>query len=133
MPEIEATLHGGRSVVCDRYWGSGYAYGTTDGLDPEYMLKIHRYLPAPTLTILIDVPTEVAVERLKARGAPTERYEKNRDYMARIADRYRELWARNAHDPSWVVVDGAGTPGETQAKLVRHIKPEMMSGMTFLR
>ena len=127
MPEILATLSGGQSVVCDRYWGSGYAYGTTDGLEPEYMLKIHRFLPAPTLTILIDVPIEVSIQRLRARGAPVERYEGSRDFMAKIGDRYRELWAQHADNPSWVLVDGSGTRDETLAKLRCLITPEMMA------
>ena len=127
LPYILATLSSGRSVVVDRYWGSGYAYGVTDGLDPEYMLRIHRYLTPPTLSILIDVPVEVSVERLKARGAPPERYEASRDFMARIGDRYRELWARHARDPAWVVVDGSGTTVETLAKLRHLVTPEMMA------
>ena len=117
MPSILATLRSGKHVICDRYWGSGYAYGKSDGLDTTYLLKIHEYLPEPALNILIDVPIEVAVKRLASREGRVERYEGNVGFMETVANNYRELWALKKTDPRWVVVDGSGSQTATQEKL----------------
>lgn len=117
MPEILATLRSGKPVVCDRYWGSGFAYGAADGIDKEYLIKIHAYLPEPALNILIDVDVDTAIARMKGRNVPKERYEGNRDFMKLVGDNYRELWARKQNDPCWVVVDGRGSAADTLSKL----------------
>lgn len=111
--EFSELLRAGKHIVCDRYWGSGYAYGVADGLDPEYMVKIHSALPKPDLTILIDVPTSVSVGRLAGRGGVVERYEGSVAFMETVAENYRKLWAARTDDPRWVVVDGSGSREET--------------------
>src|SRR4051812_12502697 len=60
---IQKHLKDGKSVICDRYWASGYAYGKADGLDPEYLVAIHDFLPKADLQILIDSDPEDSVKR----------------------------------------------------------------------
>lgn len=116
----------GKSIVCDRYWGSGYAYGVADGLDPEYMVQIHGYLPVPDLNILIDVPTEVSVSRLAGRGGTIERYEGSVAFLEKVAGNYRKLWATKQRDARWIVVDGSGSREETLDKLKTLIPPNFL-------
>lgn len=123
VSEFAATLAAGGRIVCDRYWGSGYAYGVADGLDPEYMIKIHDYLPKPDLNVLIDVPTAVSVGRLAGRGGVVERYEGSLAFMEIVAENYRDLWESKRADPHWVVVDGSGTHEATFAKLMALLPP----------
>lgn len=115
--DILRTLRSGKHVVCDRYWGSGYAYGKADGLDPDYLVKIHEYLPEPALNVLIDVPTEVSVSRMASRGGKVERYEGSVAFLERVAENYRELWSARKSDPRWVVLDGTGSFEDTQKRL----------------
>ena len=121
QPAIIASLEAGRPVVCDRYWGSGYAYGSADGLDPGYMLDIHRGLLRPTVSVLLDVPLDVAVARLKTRGAPAERYEGNLEHMHQVAARYRELWGLAPLGTVWVTIDASAEADEVQARLRRSV------------
>lgn len=122
MPDILASLRTGKSVVCDRYWGSGFAYGAADGLDKEYLIRIHRLLPEPALNVLIDVDVDTAIARMASRGVAKERYEGNREFMKTVADNYRDLWARKKSDPCWVVVNGTGTAAETLSALKRAVE-----------
>lgn len=124
--EFAASLKAGKHIVCDRYWGSGYAYGVADGLDPEYMVKIHGYLPAPDFNVLIDVPTSVSVGRLASRGGAAERYEGSVVFMETVAANYRKLWAMKKDDPRWIVVDGSGSREETLDKLKAIVPPEVL-------
>lgn len=127
QPDIMATLETGQIVICDRYSSSGYVYGAVDGLDPQYMLHIQRGILQPTIAILLDVPLDVAIERLKARGAPPERHESGRDRMKAIADRYRELWSRAPAGgaKAWVTIDASGTADQVQRQL-RLVIPDLI-------
>lgn len=104
------------NVVLDRYWPSGYAYGRADGLDGDYLIGLHRWLPQPDLFILLDVDEKDSAERRPDRR---DRYEKAASFMPQVAGFYRELWDRQrAVEPTrWVVVNARGTQEETAAQI----------------
>ncbi len=54
-PQIQSWIDDGTIVLCDRYLASSVAYGEAQGLDPEWLTHIQRYLPVPSLTILLDI------------------------------------------------------------------------------
>lgn len=104
-------LENAESIVLDRYWQSGYAYGAADGLDPDLLLRIHADLPLADLNILVDVPVELAIQRMGAKEK--ERYEQA-DTLQRVASHYLELWrSKERTSPGWVVVDGSGAKEQT--------------------
>lgn len=96
---IAKRLAEGVTIVCDRYVASSVAYGEAQGLDPAWLMDIQRFLPAPDLTILIDIPPEVAVQR---KSAGRDLYERDRDLLERVRRSYRE----QAKAPRWELVDG---------------------------
>lgn len=104
---IRPALAAGQDVVCDRYVASSLAYqGHGRGLPVDEVALVNDWGTGglrPDLTILIDVPEEVAAERM---GTDLDRLEAVGDgFHQRVADGYRTL---AADDPSWVVVDGSG-------------------------
>ena len=101
-PNIAAELGEGRAVVADRYFGSGLVYGTADGLDLEYLERLHRYLPQPTHWILLDIDPETSASRRPERR---DRYERDLDYMQKVCSLYRKIWIRYG----WPIVDGRGS------------------------
>lgn len=113
------------AIVCDRYWASGYAYGSADGLNPELMVKLHALLPQPDLFILVDCPLHVAEERVKARGGvKAEVYEKRGAlYFEKVQKAFNELWAlKGSVEPKkWVRVESTGTFDETLALMLRAV------------
>ena len=66
-PDIERALGAGTTIICDRYIASSVAYGEAHGLDPRWLTEIQRFLPAPDLSILLDIAPETAAQR-KAAG-----------------------------------------------------------------
>ena len=110
-PDLERWLDGGVVVVCDRYVASSIAYGESQGLDVEWLTQTQRFLPAPDLTILLDIPPELAVER-KATGR--DRYERDLALLGRVRDSY----ARQARQTGWVRVDGACTQADVAAEIM---------------
>ena len=96
---IEAWIAEGTIVLCDRYMASSIAYGEAQGLDPRWLADVQRFLPAPHLTILLDIAPETAVGR-KAIGR--DRYERDASLLARVRASYR----RQAADPAWICLEG---------------------------
>ncbi len=95
-PKIAALDAGGTNVILDRYWPSGYVYGSTDGLDRDWLLRVHRLLPKPDLFVLLDVPYDVALERRPDRR---DRYERmGKSFYDCIRDTYLDLWATPPRD-----------------------------------
>jgi dTMP kinase len=108
--EIDPQLAAGVDVVSDRYLMSSLAYQAVEA-DREWVAGLARSLRPADLTILLDVPVEVAAARRRAAGRVTERYDAD-DVQARVAERYRSLAAA---DPSAIVLDGRGSVEEVAA------------------
>jgi dTMP kinase len=98
-PLIEAWLQAGVMIVCDRYLASSIAYGEALGLDPGWLRDVQRYLPAPDMTVLLDIAPETALSR---KQAGRDRYERDVALLGRVRESYR----RQAIQPGWVIVDG---------------------------
>lgn len=111
--EVEPLLAGGADVVSDRYLMSSMAYQAEEA-DREWVALLARGVRPPDLTILLDIPVEVAAQRRLRAGRPVERYDAD-SYLARVADNYRRL-ARA--DSSAVILDGSGARDEVTAAIV---------------
>jgi dTMP kinase len=98
-PDLERWLDGGLVLVCDRYIASSIAYGEAHGLDPGWLAEIQKFLPAPSLTIVLDIDPEIAVQR---KAVERDRYERDLAMQARVRESYRRLSA----EPNWVLLDG---------------------------
>src|SRR5437763_16609944 len=61
-PDLQRWLEGGLMLVCDRYIASSVAYGEAFGLDAPWLVELQKYLPAPALTIFLDISPETQVQ-----------------------------------------------------------------------
>lgn len=93
-------LREGTHVICDRYLASSIAYGEAHGLDPFWLADVQKFLPQPSLTILLDIEPEQAARR---KAANRDKYERDLALLGRV----RESYLRQARQPSWTAVDGA--------------------------
>ncbi len=116
--EIEPHLAAGTTVISDRYLLSSLAYQAEEA-QRDWVLGLARGILRPDLTVLLDLPVEVAARRRAAAGRSVERYDAD-SYLAKVSANYRAL-AR--HDPSVVVLDGGATIDEVTAALCRTIAP----------
>ena len=98
-PDLLRWIEGGLILVCDRYTASSIAYGEAFGLESAWLVEMQRFLPPPTLTILLDIAPETAVER---KSTDRDRYERDLAMQGRVRDSYRRLAAANG----WVVLNG---------------------------
>lgn len=114
---VEPALVSGRHVVTDRYAGSSLAYqGFGRGLPLDEVRRLSEWATGglwPDVTVLLDVPVELAASRLT--GRPDRLEAAGADFHCRVHDGFRQL-ARE-HPDSWVLVDGTLGPDDVE-KLV---------------
>ena len=102
-PDLKRWLDGGLMLVCDRYVASSIAYGEAQGLDRAWLTDMQKYLPLPSLVILLDIAPETAVKR---KAVDRDRYERDLAMQGRV----RESYHRQAVEGGWVVLDGERQP-----------------------
>jgi dTMP kinase len=122
---IRPALEGGEDVVTDRYVASSLAYqGHGRQLGVEDVARINEWATGglkPDITILIDVPEEVAAQRM---GTDLDRLEAVGDgFHGRVADGYRALAA--ADPGGWAVIDGTGTVDEVFALVLAAVEERL--------
>jgi dTMP kinase len=98
-PDLQRWLDGGLILVCDRYLASSIAYGEALGLDPGWLAEIQRFLPPASVTIMLDIAPDTAVQR---KAVDRDRYERDLAMQGRV----RESYHRQAAANGWIVLDG---------------------------
>ena len=106
---IRPAIEAGTWVVCDRFHDSTMAYqGYGQGVDRAMIEALGRMIGlTPDLTIVLDVPRAVALERLRQRAAADDRYERlNESFHLRVNDGFRAI----ATGPRHILVDATPAP-----------------------
>jgi dTMP kinase len=98
-PDLQRWLDGGLVLVCDRYRASSVAYGEAFGLDPAWLGDVQKFLPPPSLTIMLDIGPDTAAQR---KSADRDRFERDLALLGRVRASYK----RQAAEEGWTVIDG---------------------------
>jgi dTMP kinase len=117
-PRLLEWLAAGAVVICDRYRASSVAYGEAQGLDPAWLVDVQRYLPAPTLTLVLDIPPEVSLQR---KHAARDKFERDLPLLARV----RASYQRQAQAPDWQLIDGQQGVDEVAADVMRAVRSRL--------
>lgn len=120
---IRPALVRGEFVLCDRFADSTFAYQGGGRRLPIHELQLMQALAVgdtvPDLTILVDVPAEVGLER-RARAQEINRIDRESiAFHARVAFWYRQE-ARTNPD-RWVVVDGSRSPADVHVAVLESV------------
>ncbi len=92
---IRPALEAGRWVLSDRFTDATFAYqGGGRGLEHERLAQLEAWVQRglqPDLTLLFDVPLEVARARLLAQQSALDRFEReNLDFFTRVRAAYQQ-------------------------------------------
>jgi dTMP kinase len=121
---IRPALERGAWVVCARYVDSSLAYqGGGYGIDLDELRRLQAFATygiRPDLTILLDVPVDVGLERTRRR-AEWNRFEDTEEvaFFERVRATYLEL-ARLEPD-RFAVVDGSGSVADADEAIRRAV------------
>jgi len=66
---IKKKLEEGYVVISSRYFESSIAYQSSQGIPIDWIEKINKYAIPPDITIILDAPPEVTIERVEKRNS----------------------------------------------------------------
>ncbi len=94
---IEPALAKGEWVICDRFSDATYAYqGGGRGLERHKLQQLEQWVHGhlqPDLTLLFDLPLDIARERIALASRVLDRFEQERaDFHERVRQAYLERW-----------------------------------------
>ena len=120
---IRPALDAGQWVLCDRFTDATYAYqGAGRGLSMQRIAQLEDWVQGtlrPDLTILMDLPVAIGMQRAGKRSAPDRFESEDLEFFERIRQGYLEI-ARQ--EPSRVkVIDASRSLAEVSADVVRTI------------
>lgn len=116
---IRPALKAGTWVVCDRFVDASYAYqGGGRGVSTSRIAYLERWLLKglkPDLTLLLDAPVAVGLQRMSGRGA-LDRFEREQaSFFERVRRSYR---SRARREPRRIArVDAGGSRESVQAQI----------------
>lgn len=123
---IAPALVAGRIVLSDRYLDSSTVYqGIGRNLAADPVNQINRFAVGnvmPDLTIVIDVPTDVSLARLKQRASdlPDRMERENIDFYKKVREGYLVL--AKGMPERFIVVDGTKTEDVIEKKIWAEVK-----------
>jgi len=117
-PRIASWLESGTMVVCDRYLASSIAYGEAQGVDAAWLTETQRFLPQPSLTILLDMPPDVSLMR---KQADRDKFERDLPLLGRV----RESYHRQAKQAGWIRLEGERDKDAVSADVINAIRSRL--------
>ncbi|MBS0278072.1 MAG: dTMP kinase [Proteobacteria bacterium] len=109
---IKPALASGKWVICDRFTDSTYAYqGVARGTDREIIRRVQSAAIGdfkPGLTLVLDLPVSVGLERAKARSGSENRFEQfDAAFHEKLRQAFLDIAKKNGD--RCVVIDASGS------------------------
>lgn len=125
---IRPALRAGDWVVCDRFLDSTWAYQGSAGVAPSVLARLDRIAVGedrPDLTLVLDVPPEIGLARMRARSDAPDRFEA--DGIAQHAARRRAFLEIAAREPQRCAVIDASAGADRVAAGIRAIVEQRLA------
>ncbi len=91
------------TTISTRYFFSSLVYHVTNDKEYKFVKKLNEKFPLPDLTIYIDNPVEISLERIALR-AHRDTYE-NKEKLEKVSKNYKKVFAE--YNQNLLVVDGS--------------------------
>ena len=120
---IKPALQAGQWVVCDRFTDASRAYqGNGRGLNQDTINTLANWVQEdlqPDMTVLLDAPAEVGMDRAGRRGAADRLEIEKTDFYARVREGYLALAKSEPH--RFIVIDASRPLSQVQADIAENI------------
>lgn len=116
-------LRRGAWVISDRFTDASYAYqGEGRGLDPLFIAELERRVVGiePALTLLLDVPVAIGLQRARGRGAADRIEAEREDFFERVRAGYRARAQSQPH--RFHVIDASQSADVVAAQAVARLR-----------
>lgn len=119
---ICSKIDDGITVLTDRYYFSSYAYHSVD-MDMDWVISANSLcadILRPSITVFLDLPVAMALERIRRDRFQTELFEKE-ERLIQVRDNYFAAFERLKNVENIAVIDAAGTAGEISDSIWRAV------------
>ena len=107
-------INDGFYVISTRYYFSSLAYNCQTSEQFNFISKLNSYFPPPDITIYLDIPVEVSLERTKDRSLK-EIYE-TKEKLTLVKANYEKIFSN--YSGSLLILDGTQKPAIIQQKII---------------
>jgi dTMP kinase len=116
LQEIKSRLRVGEALVVNRYTESNLAYGSSNGLDIDWLASLEKGIPRADLVMVLDAhPHSLGSRR---PGSSKDAYERSNTLQTKAQKAYREL----ARKRGWKVIDADSTIQDVQAAVAKTVR-----------
>lgn len=126
---IIPALKKGQTVILDRYYMSSVAYQGAGGLDPAFIeSENEKIAPKPDITVILDLPPKIAVERIENRKSKPDYFERLK-FLTKVRSIFLERYASRS---DVLIIDSTQRPDVVSTKILEavlmviHIKQHCM-------
>lgn len=120
---IKPALQTGQWVVCDRFTDASRAYqGSGRGFNPDTINTLADWVQEglqPDLTILLDAPAEIGMDRAGRRGAADRLEIEKTEFYARVREGYLAL--AESEPERFAIIDASQTLDDVQAAIKKKL------------
>ena len=123
------TINSGKTVICDRYYFSSYAYQSVE-VPREWVISANRLAAdtlKPDVTIFIDIPAEVAMERISKNRDNIELYE-NLERLTAVREGYFSAFELLKNEENVFVVNGNQKPEKIAEEIENYVFKNLFLG-----
>jgi dTMP kinase len=129
---VQPALEKGQWVLCDRFADSTAAYqGYAQNIDLETISTLYGLTVGklePNLTVILDLPVEVGLERADDRGVGGTRYEQmGLEFHQRLRDGFLQIAADNPHRCS--IVDATQSIEQISEDIMTLVQQRYLSSL----
>lgn len=111
-------LEEGYTVICDRYYFSSYAYHSLY-VDMDWVIDCNRICTSmlrPDITLFLDVPVDVCMQRIAAGRQSTELYE-TAEILTQVRANYLRAMEKLTATEVTATIDGTGAMQEISGRI----------------
>jgi dTMP kinase len=128
--QILPMLQAGFVVLCDRYIYTSLARDAVRGCDPAWLRALFAFAHVPDLTIYLDLPLHLALERAEVSRVAPDHFESGMDLglssdphesLRLFQSRVQEQFLGMSTEFGFVVVDATASIHDQQAIIRRHV------------
>jgi thymidylate kinase len=105
-------------VIVDRYIHCDIALSRARARDDSMYYTALQHVPVPAIGFVVDVPVEVAMQRIESRPWQPWRFQENEQLLRAARPAYLDV----AREFGFQVIDGSGSPADAVARMVECVK-----------
>lgn len=124
--QVDGIMHKvaeGWIVICTRYVLSSIVYNSENEKEVQFVQHLNSEFPLPDLTIFLDCPLEVCVERLNEKRPVQDIYE-NHEKLKRVRTNYQKLFKE--YLAPLEIIDGNLDKLEQHRQIIRIIEKSLV-------